>query len=99
MFSFIVKGDDPIDIVKEKCRAAVKIVKKPTLVEDTCLCFNALNGLPGNSEKVYEQKLIYDNRKHSVIDHSSPIFHQQHHMHFRHVWFRKDTDDLANRPK
>lgn len=31
----------------EKCRAAADLVGGPVLVEDTCLCFNALNGLPG----------------------------------------------------
>jgi inosine triphosphate pyrophosphatase len=39
---------EPIDIVKEKCKAATNVVKGPVLVEDTCLCFNALKGLPGN---------------------------------------------------
>lgn len=41
-------GNDPISIVKEKCKTAREITGKATLVEDTCLCFNALNGLPGN---------------------------------------------------
>ncbi|KAI1827546.1 inosine triphosphate pyrophosphatase-like protein [Xylaria intraflava] len=35
------------EVTIEKCRAAVAIVEGPVLVEDTCLCFNALNGLPG----------------------------------------------------
>jgi inosine triphosphate pyrophosphatase len=39
---------EPDDIVKEKCKAAANVVKGPVLVEDTCLCFNALKGLPGN---------------------------------------------------
>lgn len=43
------QGDSPEDIVKEKCRAAISITKGPTIVEDTCLCFNALNGLPGTN--------------------------------------------------
>jgi hypothetical protein len=34
-------------VSKEKCRIAAKIVGGPVLVEDTSLCFNALNGLPG----------------------------------------------------
>uniref|UniRef100_A0A915I328 Inosine triphosphate pyrophosphatase n=1 Tax=Romanomermis culicivorax TaxID=13658 RepID=A0A915I328_ROMCU len=38
---------DPDHVVVEKCLAAYNIVKKPVLVEDTCLCFNAMNGLPG----------------------------------------------------
>nr|CAH0103937.1 unnamed protein product [Daphnia galeata] len=32
---------------ERKCLSALKIINGPTLVEDTCLCFNALQGLPG----------------------------------------------------
>ena len=35
------------EVTIAKCRAAADAVKGPVLVEDTCLCFNALNGLPG----------------------------------------------------
>lgn len=35
------------EVTIEKCKAATALVKGPVLVEDTCLCFNALNGLPG----------------------------------------------------
>ncbi|KAK5630714.1 hypothetical protein RRF57_006429 [Xylaria bambusicola] len=35
------------DVTREKCRVAADLVGGPVLVEDTCLCFNALNGLPG----------------------------------------------------
>lgn len=38
---------DPAEISKEKCRLAFEEVKGPVLVEDTSLCFNAMNGLPG----------------------------------------------------
>lgn len=38
---------EPEDISKEKARLAAVKVGGPVLVEDTCLCFNALNGLPG----------------------------------------------------
>jgi inosine triphosphate pyrophosphatase len=38
---------DPIEIAVEKCRLAAKQVGGPVLTEDTSLCFNALNGLPG----------------------------------------------------
>eukprot|EP01128_Nolandella_sp_AFSM9_P004836 TRINITY_DN2256_c0_g1_i1.p1 TRINITY_DN2256_c0_g1~~TRINITY_DN2256_c0_g1_i1.p1 ORF type:complete len:192 (-),score=52.42 TRINITY_DN2256_c0_g1_i1:126-701(-) len=37
----------PEEISKEKCLLAVKEVKGPCMVEDTCLCFNALGGMPG----------------------------------------------------
>lgn len=35
------------DICKLKCLEAARQVKGPVMVEDTCLCFNALKGLPG----------------------------------------------------
>ncbi|KAF3457621.1 hypothetical protein FNV43_RR02279 [Rhamnella rubrinervis] len=37
---------EPEDISKEKARLAATQVNGPVLVEDTCLCFNALKGLP-----------------------------------------------------
>ncbi|KAG6423017.1 hypothetical protein SASPL_113400 [Salvia splendens] len=39
---------EPEEISREKARLAAKEVNGPVLVEDTCLCFNALKGLPGN---------------------------------------------------
>ncbi|CAM6041046.1 unnamed protein product [Sphagnum compactum] len=38
---------EPEDISKEKARLAAREIGGPVLVEDTCLCFNALKGLPG----------------------------------------------------
>lgn len=38
---------DPIYVSKEKARLAYQTLKQPCMVEDTSLCFNALNGLPG----------------------------------------------------
>ncbi|GAO51884.1 inosine triphosphate pyrophosphatase [Saitoella complicata NRRL Y-17804] len=35
------------EISADKARRAALAVNGPVLVEDTCLCFNALNGLPG----------------------------------------------------
>lgn len=43
---------EPEEISLEKCRIAAKIAKGPVMVEDTSLCFNALNGLPGPYIKV-----------------------------------------------
>ena len=37
----------PQEIAKAKVLEAYKIVQGPVLIEDTCLCFNAMNGLPG----------------------------------------------------
>ncbi|CAG7558659.1 unnamed protein product [Fusarium equiseti] len=34
-------------VTEYKCRRAAELVKGPVLVEDTALCYNALNGLPG----------------------------------------------------
>jgi inosine triphosphate pyrophosphatase len=38
---------EPEEISAEKCRLAAAQVGGPVMVEDTSLCFNALNGLPG----------------------------------------------------
>lgn len=43
---------EPVDIAKEKCRHAAERVGGPVMCEDTCLCFNALGGLPGPYIKV-----------------------------------------------
>lgn len=47
---------EPEEISKEKARMAAIQVDGPVLVEDTCLCFNALNGLPGPYIKWFLQK-------------------------------------------
>ncbi|XP_008804447.3 inosine triphosphate pyrophosphatase [Phoenix dactylifera] len=47
---------EPEEISKEKARIAAVKVNGPVLVEDTCLCFNALNGLPGPYIKWFLQK-------------------------------------------
>jgi inosine triphosphate pyrophosphatase len=38
---------DPEEVAVEKCIIAAKEVGGPVIVEDTCLCYNALKGLPG----------------------------------------------------
>ncbi|XP_043288159.1 inosine triphosphate pyrophosphatase [Venturia canescens] len=48
---------DADDISIAKCRAAYEVVKGPVIVEDTCLCFNAMNGLPGPYIKWFLEKL------------------------------------------
>jgi len=42
-----LQGRDPVKIAKEKCRLAAKNINGAVFTEDTSLCFNALNGLPG----------------------------------------------------
>jgi inosine triphosphate pyrophosphatase len=65
---------EPFEIIQEKLRLAVKLLHQDgvlgkftsstqrTLImtEDTCLCFNALNGLPGPYIKWFVQKLGLD---------------------------------------
>eukprot|EP01025_Chloroclados_australasicus_P022392 TRINITY_DN2310_c0_g1_i1.p1 TRINITY_DN2310_c0_g1~~TRINITY_DN2310_c0_g1_i1.p1 ORF type:complete len:245 (-),score=26.16 TRINITY_DN2310_c0_g1_i1:385-1119(-) len=47
---------EPDDIAKEKAKIAADKIKGPVLVEDTCLCFNALKGLPGPYVKWFLDK-------------------------------------------
>jgi len=48
---------EPDEISVQKCREAARQVQGPVLVEDTCLCFNALGGLPGPYIKWFLEKL------------------------------------------
>ncbi|KAH8287913.1 hypothetical protein KR018_006972 [Drosophila ironensis] len=45
------------EIAIKKCKEAARQVKGPVLVEDTSLCFNALEGLPGPYIKWFLEKL------------------------------------------
>ena len=47
----------PQDICIEKCREAAKILQGPVLVQDTCLSFNAMGGLPGPYVKWFVEAL------------------------------------------
>lgn len=48
---------EPEEISKEKCRIAAKMVGGAVMVEDTSLCFNAMQGLPGPYIKWFLEKL------------------------------------------
>ncbi|KAL8791412.1 MAG: hypothetical protein Q9213_000028 [Squamulea squamosa] len=48
------------DISKDKCRRAADQVGGPVLVEDTCLGFNALRGLPGPYIKWFLEALGHE---------------------------------------
>ncbi|KAF7941403.1 hypothetical protein EAE99_001040 [Botrytis elliptica] len=48
------------EISSDKCRRAAEIIQGPVLVEDTCLCFNALKELPGPYIKWFMDKLGHD---------------------------------------
>ena len=47
----------PIEISQAKCKNACELVNGPVVVEDTSLCFNALNGLPGQYIKWFYEAL------------------------------------------
>lgn len=55
---------EPDDVTRAKCKAAYLAVQKPVIIEDTCLCFNAMKGLPGPYIKWFLDKLgpegLYD---------------------------------------
>uniref|UniRef100_A0A7S2P1E9 Inosine triphosphate pyrophosphatase n=1 Tax=Leptocylindrus danicus TaxID=163516 RepID=A0A7S2P1E9_9STRA len=51
---------EPMDIAREKCEVAVKNASGPVIVEDTSLCFNALNSLPGPYIKWFLDKCGLD---------------------------------------
>jgi len=48
---------EPDDVSRQKCQSAFEILKRPVIVEDTCLCFNALGGLPGPYIKWFLKKV------------------------------------------
>ncbi|XP_020487546.2 inosine triphosphate pyrophosphatase [Labrus bergylta] len=48
---------EPDDISIQKCKEAARQVDGPVIVEDTCLCFKALGGLPGPYIKWFLDKL------------------------------------------
>eukprot|EP01083_Nonionella_stella_P220178 788041_1 len=51
---------DPIEIAIEKCKLAAEEIRGPVFIEDTSLCFNALNGLPGPYIKWFLEKCGHD---------------------------------------
>ena len=51
---------EPEEIAKEKVKLAAQQVNGPVLTEDTSLCFNALQGLPGPYIKWFLDKLGHD---------------------------------------
>eukprot|EP00267_Zea_mays_P051532 XP_020404493.1 inosine triphosphate pyrophosphatase [Zea mays] len=54
------KEQSPTYISKEKARIAASQVNGPVLVEDACLCFNALKGLPGPYIKWFLEKIGHE---------------------------------------
>lgn len=48
-----IQSADPKVVIEHKVKQAYEITRKPVLVEDTSLSFNALNGLPGPFVKFF----------------------------------------------
>lgn len=48
------------EVTLDKCRRAAEQIQSPVLVEDTCLCFNALKGLPGPYIKWFMESIGHD---------------------------------------
>ena len=44
-------------LFRDNCKEASRLISGPVIVEDTCLCFNALGGLPGPYIKVNKVKI------------------------------------------
>ena len=51
---------DPLYVSREKCLLAAKEIGGPVITEDTSLCFNALNGMPGPYIKWFLDKLGHE---------------------------------------
>lgn len=51
---------EPLEVAKQKLLTAAQHVEGPVIVEDTGLCFNALQGLPGVYIKWFLEKLGHD---------------------------------------
>ncbi|KAG2230605.1 hypothetical protein INT48_009595 [Thamnidium elegans] len=45
------------EIAKQKCKLASEILNGPCITEDTALCFNAMNGLPGPYIKWFQDSI------------------------------------------
>lgn len=48
-----IQSADPKIVIEHKVRQAYDLIQKPVLVEDTSLCFTALNNLPGPFVKFF----------------------------------------------
>jgi inosine triphosphate pyrophosphatase len=50
-----IQSISPEEVVEHKVKQAYDILQVPVLVEDTSLCFNALDGLPGTFVKFFRE--------------------------------------------
>lgn len=51
---------EPVEITRSKCVAAAQALNCPVIIEDTSLCFSALNGLPGPYIKWFLESMGHD---------------------------------------
>jgi inosine triphosphate pyrophosphatase len=58
----------PEEVCREKCKEASRRIPGPVIVEDTCLCFNALKGLPGPYIKWFLESLGADGLPRLISD-------------------------------
>ncbi|KAI2506589.1 Pyrophosphatase [Fragilaria crotonensis] len=58
---------DTIDIAREKCLEAARLVGGPVITEDTSLCFTALNDLPGPYIKWFLEKCGHDGLNRLIV--------------------------------
>lgn len=58
----------PEEIAMEKVKIAAKITKQTCIVEDTCLCFDAWEGLPGPYIKDFVQKMGIKQLSKTLLD-------------------------------
>ncbi len=68
---------EPEHISREKTRLAAEHVKGPVIVEDTSLCFNALNGLPGPYIRDFLGKLGHDGLNTLLAGHEDKTAYSQ----------------------
>lgn len=55
-----LQGNSTQEIAKQKCKIARDTIKGPVMVEDTALCFEALNNLPGPYIKWFLESIGHD---------------------------------------
>ena len=55
-----LQGNDAVEVAIEKCKLAAQEIQGPVFTEDTSLCFNALNGMPGLYIKWFLEKCGHD---------------------------------------
>lgn len=65
---------EPDEVARSKCQLAASQIKGPVITEDTCLCFNALGGMPGPYIKWFLAKIGPEGKRKHYIYISLQIF-------------------------